>query len=150
MCRDSARGVPALESLNLPAPWARTVVARGPPRGIPGYPEVSPGLCASPGAASGARSPDGILRRGPGLSGPGIHLERPRDAPRSLPDSVHCLGSFLCTARGHRRSSPCLSNVTGGISGGAPPTIHCQTTGRDRGGEAPCSGRRAIREHASS
>jgi hypothetical protein len=87
--------------------------------------------------ASGGCPPDGVLRRGPRLSGPEIHLEGLRDASRALLGSVHCLGSFPCGARGHRRSSPCLSDVTGGVSGGDPPTVHCKMTGRDPGEESP-------------
>jgi hypothetical protein len=103
----------------------------GPPRGTPGCPKVSPGLCLSLGAASGARPPDEALRHGPELSGPRILLEGPRDAPRFLPGSVHRPRSFLCAARGCRCSSPCLFDVTGGVSGGASPTVHCQTMGHD-------------------
>jgi hypothetical protein len=69
---------------------------------------------------SGARPPGKVLRRGPGLSSPEVLLEGPQDAPRSLPGSVHHPGSLLCVARGRKRSSPCLSGVTGGELGGAP------------------------------
>jgi hypothetical protein len=86
---------------------------------------------------SGARPPGRVLRREPGLSSPGVLLEGPRDAPRSLPGSMHHPRSFMCVARGHRRSSPCLSDVMGGVSGGGHPTAHCQMMLRDPIGEAP-------------
>jgi hypothetical protein len=87
--------------------------------------------------ASGARQSVTVLRRGLGLSSPGVLLERPRDALRSLLGSMHLLGSFLCVAWGRRRSSPCPPDVTGGVSGGGHSTVHCQTTQHDPGGEAP-------------
>jgi hypothetical protein len=74
--------------------------------------------------ASGTRPPGRVLRRGPGPSSPGVLLEGPRDAPRSLPGSVHRLGSFLRVAQGCRCSSPCLSDVTGGVSGRGHPTAY--------------------------
>jgi hypothetical protein len=87
--------------------------------------------------ASGARSPGRFLRHGPGLSSPGVLLEGPRDASGSLPGSVHHPESFLCVSWDRRRSSPCLSDVTGGVSGGGHPTAYRQMTRRDPGGEAP-------------
>jgi hypothetical protein len=87
--------------------------------------------------ASGARPLGRVMRYGPGLSSPEVLLEGPRDAPRSLPGSVHRSGSFVWVVRDHRRSSPHLSDVTGGVSGGGHPTAYRQTTRRDPGGEAP-------------
>jgi hypothetical protein len=87
--------------------------------------------------ASGARPPSRVLRCGPRLSPPGVLPEGPRDAPRSLPGSVRRLGSFMCVARGHRHSSPCLSDVMGGASGGGHPTASRQTTRHDPGGKTP-------------
>jgi hypothetical protein len=93
---------------------------------------------------SGARPPGRVLRREPGLSSPGVLLEGPRDAPRSLPGSMHHPRSFLCVARGHKRSSPCLSDVTGGVGGEGHPTAHRQMTRHDLGGRLPLPGRRAV------
>jgi hypothetical protein len=87
--------------------------------------------------ASGVHPPGRVLRRGLGLSSPGVLLEGPWDAPRSLPGSVHRPGSFLCVARGRIRSSPCLSNVMGGVSGTGHPTAYHQMTRCVPGGEAP-------------
>jgi hypothetical protein len=119
----------ALYEGHQPASDARPpdrVLFRGPGLSLPGVLlEVSPRLCVSPGAASGARPLDGALRRVPGLSGLGILLEGSRDALRSLPGSVHRPWSFLCAARGRPRSSPCLSDVMGGGSGGGHPAVHC-------------------------
>jgi hypothetical protein len=49
--------------------------------------------------ASGARLPDKVLCRGPGLSLPGVHLEESRDTLRSLPDSAHRPGLQVAPAR---------------------------------------------------
>jgi hypothetical protein len=52
-------------------------------------------------------------------------------------------------AQCRRRSFAGLSDVTGGVSGGATPTAHCQTTECDPGGGLPLPGHRAVYEHAS-
>jgi hypothetical protein len=70
--------------------------------------------------ASDARLPGRVLRRARGLSSLGVLLDRPRDASRSLPGSVHRPVSFLYVAQGRRRSSPCLFDVTKSVSGGPP------------------------------
>jgi hypothetical protein len=71
-------------------------------------------------SASDVRQPDRILRHGPALSSPGDLLKDPGIAPSSM----HRSESFLCVARSRIRSSLCLSDVTGGASGGAtPPSI---------------------------
>jgi hypothetical protein len=49
--------------------------------------------------ASGARSPDRVLCRGPGLSLPGVLLEGPRDTLRSLSDFAHRPGLQVAPAR---------------------------------------------------
>jgi hypothetical protein len=63
----------------------------------------------------------------------------------------------LCIARGLSYAPlevvgaplSCLSNVTGGVSGGAAPTVHCEMMGCDPGGGSLCPGHRAVYEHAS-
>jgi hypothetical protein len=87
--------------------------------------------------ASGACPLGRVLRRGPGLSSPGVLLEGLRDAPGSLSGFEHRLGSFLCVARDRRHSSPCLSDLMGHASGGGHPTTYRQTTRRDPSREAP-------------
>jgi hypothetical protein len=66
-----------------------------------------------------------------------VLLEGSRDVPRSLLGSMHHPRSFLFIARGRRRSSPCLSDVAEGVSGGGHPTSHRQMTRHDPEGEAP-------------
>jgi hypothetical protein len=83
-------------------------------RSLPGCTH-RPGLQVAPTRQTGPCVVGQVCRP----SRPEILLERPRDAPRFLPDSVYRPGSFLCAARCRRRSSPRLSDVTGGVSGGA-------------------------------
>jgi hypothetical protein len=87
--------------------------------------------------ASGARPPGRVLHCGLGLSSPWVLLKGPRDALRSLPGSMHCPRSFLCVARDHRRSFPCLSDMTEGTSGGATPPPFARRHDVIRAGRLP-------------
>jgi hypothetical protein len=89
--------------------------------------------------ASDACPPGRVLRRGLGLSSPRVLLEGPRDAPRSLSGSVHRPRSFLCVARGRKRSSLCLSDVMGGANGGATPPPIARRRNVTREGRLPLS-----------
>jgi hypothetical protein len=55
--------------------------------------------------ASGAHPPDRVLRRGPGMSLPGVLLEGPRDTLRSLPGSVYRPGLQVASAHW---TGPCV------------------------------------------